>query len=276
MVFANWAVGAIAVAVVRLSPPHLAYALYWQVYRFFFAPLAPVYRRFNLGSEHAQWRILMLQRALTAMTRKRPGFDLQVKVLGKEVIEEELATGKPIVIFTAHFGLTLAAPRVLADLGRPPAFIARLSTKSDGWNWGLKTPLQILGDDAYAFVRARRAMKNGTPIICYVDYYASDDGSHCPNYYDGSHRPRRVFISPHAFQFAHRLSAQVLFLASSLEADGAIIIEFSRANRGQLRSSKDADLCAAEFASFVAKRTGWDCCVRSLNAPPVEEKSPPS
>jgi hypothetical protein len=255
---ANGAVGVVAAAVVHAVSPNRAHEVFWRISQAAFPLFAGVYRVFRPQSRSELWRIHVLQRALSVMTRQRPGFTLKVRVSG---------TDDPLIICTAHFGLTLAAARVLADLGHRPAWIVDRTDTADGWHWGLRQPLWILPRASDVMLHARRALQDGFPVVCYVDFKPPEFCSRTFTH---------VHISPNVFRLAHRLAANLLFMASGLEADGTIRIEFRQPNLGRLRSLQEADLCAAEFAEFVSARTGWTCSVRkphnrgSRVSPPVQ------
>lgn len=250
-IVADWAIGVIAIAVVHRSSPRHAYAIFWSILDAVYPLFAALYKPCP-QQQSDRWRTLILQRALCVMTRHRPGFDLKLCVLGGDELDRAIGAGAPLILFTAHFGLTLAAPRALADRGHQVALIADRSSGWDGWHWGLHKPLQVLSSGTDVMLRARTVLEAGIPVICYVDYGlpASDSGM------------RLIGISPNAFRLAHRLGATVLFLASRLECDGTITIEFYRPRQNKLQTSHAAKLCAAEFASFVTDRTGWPSVVQ--------------
>jgi hypothetical protein len=141
---ANGVVGVVAAAVVHAVSPNRAHEVFWRISQAAFPLFAGVYRVFRPQSRSELWRIHVLQRALSVMTRRRPGFTLKVRVSGTDEIEGALHAGDPLIICTAHFGLTLAAARVLADLGHRPAWIVDRTDTADGWHWGLRQPLWIL------------------------------------------------------------------------------------------------------------------------------------
>jgi lauroyl/myristoyl acyltransferase len=249
---ADWGIGAVASMVVRFAPPGSEYVVLWRILTIAYPLFAVPYKVCRPRSRSDMWRTLILQRALSVMTRYRPGFDLKLNVLGGDNVDRALRAAEPLVVCTAHFGLTLAAPRALADREHKVALIASQSSGRDGWHWGLRDPLHLLPSGSDTLLRARSVLRAGTPVICYVDYMLSGSDS----------QTRLTGISPSVFHLAYRLGANLLFLASRLESDGTITIEFHRPNQQRLATSQAADLCAEEFASFVADRTGWPCIVR--------------
>jgi len=248
---ADWGIGVFAVAVAYVSSPKYAYVVFWRILNAAYPLLAALYKLWRPQWRIDDWRTLILQRGLSVMTRHRPGFDLKLCVLGSDEVDRAVHANAPLILFTAHFGLTLAAPRALADQGHRVALIANRSSYSDGWHWGLRKPLHVLSSGNDVMLRARKVLEAGTPLICYVHYPLPSDP-----------RTRHVGLSPNAFRLAHRLAATVLFLASRLESDGTITIEFYRPSQDQLETEHAAELCAAEFARFVTDRTDWTCVLQ--------------
>jgi hypothetical protein len=249
-ILGDWVIGAIAVTVVHFSSPKRAYVVVWGILNAAYPLFSTLYKLFRPQWRSEDWRTLILQRALSAMTRRRPGFDLKLHVLGGDEVDRAVRESAPLILFTAHFGLTLAAPRALADRGHRVALIANPSS-SDGWHWGLRERLHVLSPGADVMLRARRVLETGIPLICYVDYKLPTSDS----------QGRLIGISPNAFRLAYRLGAAILFLASRLESDGSITIEFYCPSQDRLETLHAANLCAAEFASFVSSRTGWPSVV---------------
>jgi hypothetical protein len=248
---ADWIIGGVAAMVAYLAPPDRAYAVLWRLISPFFPVLETIFR--VVAKRPGQdCRTLTIQRALAVMTRCRPGFDLALRVEGREELARVLKESTPVILCTAHFGLTLAAPRVLADYGRRVALIASKAKESNGWHWGLREPLQILGDGADSFLRARAVLRSGHLLISYVDYKTL-----------GSASPEVVTcISPNAFRLAHLTGATLLFFSSRLELDGHISINFHRPQLNRILSPEQANLCAAEFVDFASKHADWKCVVQ--------------
>ncbi len=253
MLIANSVVWIIAAAVIRLAPAARAHAVFWQISEFIFPPFVRAYRLFRPQSRSEMWRIHVLQRALSVMTRHSPGFDLKLRVLGKDLAEQALNAKEPLIICTAHFGLTLAAARVLADLGHRAAWVTDWSAGSNGWHWGLCDPLKILVRGPNVMLQVRRELERGTLVVCYVDYKPME---YC------SRSRGSLLVSPNAFSLAHRVAAHVLFMASHLEDDGTIVIEFQWPWLHAPRNEREAERCAADFAAFLSNRIGWRCFVQ--------------
>jgi lauroyl/myristoyl acyltransferase len=247
---ADGVIGGVAGTAAYLAPPERAYAIVWAVLSPCFPLMEWIYRAVaKRPGEHC--RTMTMQRALAVMTRCRPGFDLPLCIEGRGDLIRILNDGGPIILCTAHFGLTLAAPRILADCGRQVALIAGQTRGSNGWHWGLREPLQILGDRADAFLKARSALKSGNILICYVDYAKWRKES----------ADKVIFISRNVFRLAHLTNASVMFYCSRLEHDGHITIHFHLPLSYHPISVKEADHCAAEFADFASGEAGWNCIV---------------
>jgi hypothetical protein len=250
--FANWIIGALATVIAFVVPPKRAYFVLWRLIDISFPAFEVAYNAARQRPRSGAWRTFVLRRALSVMTRCRPGFDLALRVDGGEELRQALQGGAPIILCTAHFGLTFAAPRVLADFGYRVALIADQSKDWNGWHWGLREPLQILPSGFFVMLQARAILRAGTPLICYVDYMTLARDT----------QTVVTCISPNAFQMARRLGATIFFLGSRLETDGSITIEFHRPRYYQVLTSNEAELCAAEFANFASDRTGWTCVVQ--------------
>jgi hypothetical protein len=251
---ANLIIGAVAATVAYLAPPDRAYTILWRLASPLFPVMEAVYRA--VGKRSGQdCRTLTIRRALAVMTRCRPGFDLPLQVEGGEELARVLKEDAPVILCTAHFGLTLAAPRILADYGRRAVLIAVKNEYNGGWHWGLREPLQVLADGTDVLLRARAVLRSGQPLISYVDYEASE-----------TELPEVVtLISPNIFQLARLTGATVLFFGSRLELDGRITIKFHRPRLHRILSPDEAHLCASEFVDFASKHAGWKCAVQRRN-----------
>lgn len=269
---AHWLVAATAASVAYLVPADRAYAVLWRILSFAFPLLDSVHATLHSPSSKEAWRVLMLRRALAVMTRRRPGFDLPLRVIGEEELQRSLESGAPLILCTAHFGLTLAAPRILADHGRRVVLVAKPSPSANGWHWGLREPLQVLPTGPDVLRQARAALRTGIPLISFVDHEQSE----------AEQRALRISISPNMFRLAHRVGATILFFASHLDPDGTIAIEFHRPRHDRISTSDEADQCAAEFAGFASARIGRTCVVQrkpgrpeSPGAQPEPRAEPP-
>ena len=120
-------IGMLATVIVEASPPSAAYAVFWKVLSTVFPILTALYAPFSLGLTRERWLALALQRALAVMTRRRPGFDLRLKIEGEAELDRALARDEPLILCTAHFALTPGAPRALADRGCDVVVIANAS-----------------------------------------------------------------------------------------------------------------------------------------------------
>jgi hypothetical protein len=249
---ADLGIGLMATVIAEVAPPSAAYAVLWKMLSIVFPILTALYAPFSLPHTRERWLPLALQRALAVMTRRRPGFDLRLRIEGEAELERALAREEPLILCTAHFALTLAAPRALAERGRDVVVIANASPQSDGWHWGLRRPLRILANGPDVLLRARTLLRHGETLICYVDDARKVAGS-----------PRPIsYISPNIFHLARRTGARILFLGSRLDPSGAIVINFHLPTLSRPTSACEADLAAAEFAAFASELLGWACVVR--------------
>jgi hypothetical protein len=249
---AHKVIGAIAAPIAQFVPPSHAYAVVHRILMAMYPLFAIPYRRFCPPNRRRDWRSLILQRALSVMTRRRAGFDLKLRVIGGEDLDSVYRETGRVILCTAHFGLTLATPRVLADRGLPVALIADRAGGYDGWHWGLRERLQVLQEGPNVLLQARAALAKGIVVICYTDYIVAGKDS----------GERLMGISPNVFELAQRLRAALLFLGSRLEPDGTIDIEFFRPQNHRPESAEFVAACMDEFVAFVRLRTGWNCIIR--------------
>ncbi|ODU86968.1 MAG: hypothetical protein ABT00_08415 [Bordetella sp. SCN 68-11] len=245
-------VGAVAFVIVWLTPPRLAYAVTWRILMIAYPVFALPYGLVCPPNRRRDWRALVLQRALSVMTRQRPGFDLRLRVEGGEaLLAARRETGR-VVLATAHFGMTLASARVMADLGVPMAMIADRAGGWDGWHWSLTSRINVLQEGPGVLLRARPLIAGGTAVVCYADYILAGRG-----------RGARVMgLSPSLFHLARHLGAAVLFLGARLERDGTIVITFHRPAVALIASDAELEACTTAFTAFVEGYTGWTCVVR--------------
>jgi lauroyl/myristoyl acyltransferase len=251
---ADAAIRLAAAVLVRLVPADRVHATTYRLIAATYPVLSCPFRLLAPPQRQRDWRPMMLRQALAVMTRIRPGFPIAVRMEGGAALDDAWRESRRVILCTAHFGLTLAAPRALIDRGYRIAGIADpAGGKDDGWNWGLAERLRILADRPDVFLHARAALDQGIVIVCYADHVLA-------HHADGS---RRMALSPNAVRFARRVGAAVLFLGARLDPDGAITIEIHRPEQWRPRTARDADACVGEFVAFARARTGFAYEVRA-------------
>ncbi len=196
----------------------------------------------------ADYHSEFVQHMLCAATR-HGGIDIKVLLSGADILGEIYRRHGHAILCTAHFGLTLAIARALADLSIPVSGIGKVQPSMSGWHWGVPERLRIIASSPYCFVRARRALETGRVLVAYPDDGVYDDT-------DG--RPVMV-IKPNLFSFAARLKCPVLFFGAKLAEDGAILIDIVRPDHAFPQTAADARGLAEEFFAFVSARSKRPC-----------------
>lgn len=242
----------VGVVVALLVPPENRYRVLWRALIILFPLLRGAYSFGNQndrGRWRREWRALMLEQALAAMARTRPGFKIPVAQEGMDAVTEVLDRGEPAILCTAHFALTRAAFHLLAP-ERRAVLIADYDDKAYESAWASKLPLQILPSGVDVLARALPLLQEGRLLISFVDYRLdySPDGI--------------AYISPSIFRLGARASAAVFFFIPELERDGTIRIIFHRSTPARIRTPGEADGCADQFAQFSTERRGWRYVVR--------------
>ena len=228
-----------------------AYRLLWHILSILFPILQTAYRLGNLtdrGRLRAEWRALMLEQALTAMARIRPGLKIPVESEGMESVTELLDRGQPVVLCTGHFALTRAAFSLL-EPERRPVLIADYNEEMYERNWTQAAPVEILRSGIDVLVRALPLLQSGRLLISFVDYRVD----HVP--------AGLTCISPNIFRLAARAEAAVFFLVADLKRDGRITVKFHAPHPARISTAAEADECATRFADFAARYRGWQCVV---------------
>jgi hypothetical protein len=199
------------------------------------------------GKHRPLRRASMLNRMLCTLTRIDPNFTLHTRFKNGALLHAALAEERGALICTAHLRLTFAAHRALRDLGLDPAFVGLAPAGVTGWNWGDAEPLtKIDADRADVLIRCSQHLRAGGVVIAFVDYHGDSYKVRDPD--------QPLLISPNAFTWAANNGVPLLFMATRLEPDGRIVIEFDRPSGGP--SS------AAAFAAFIERRTGWTIAVK--------------
>lgn len=235
------------------TPSGVQFAAYRFIMRV--GPLAALAYAFRRKPLHADWRVSLMNRFLTAFTCIDPNFTLHLELEGSDLLDDACREGGGVVLCTAHFGLTLAAHAGVKRVGlRPVLVISGQNTRrsSAGWNWGTPDRLEMVDADQPDVLRkCARLIDKGAVLITFVDYDAGE-----------LHGGRVRAISPNLFRWAQSKRVSTLFLASRLASSGHVVLEFAKPSHSPLAGSKEAQACAEEFARFVAERTGDRCVVR--------------
>lgn len=241
----------IGICVAWSVAPDRAYRVLWRILSILFPILQTAYRVGNLtdrGRLRAEWRALMLEQALTAMARVRPGLKIPVESEGMEIVTELLDRGEPVLLCTGHFALTRAAFSLL-EPERRPVLIADYNEQMYERNWLLTAPVEILRSGIDVLVRALPLLQSGRLLISFVDYRVDhvSAGLTC--------------ISPNIFRLAARAGANIFFLVADLKPDGRITVKFHAPHPGRISTAAEANECATQFAEFAARYRGWQCVV---------------
>jgi hypothetical protein len=185
----------------------------------------------------------IVNRLITRLNRREPGFPLMFKLAGGQVLEAAERLGKGVLIATVHSRLALATHAALrSDSGSP--IIVGFCTGRDmrGWNWGHSAPINAIeARDPLLFRKLARQLANGRRIVCFVDHGQSTDQS----------APMR--ISPNLFAWAQGAGIPVVFMLTRLTGEGQIEITLHS------EPASDASGAIDAFLRFIEREGGWRC-----------------
>jgi hypothetical protein len=196
------------------------------------------------------WRNYLFKHALEILSMHKKQFDIPYVVTGSEELVAALKKRKPLILFTAHFGLNMILQRLFSDLGRDIVFVNRLNN-SERYRWGLIAKPQFIWADQGAFLKARKCVRDGCAVVFTVDKFSKRSVNPI----------RHVVIKSDAFRFAADIDASVLFFSTQMDRSGGIIIKFICPKIESSDISSIAKSNAEQFLKFISEQTGWICLV---------------
>lgn len=193
---------------------------------------------------------LFLRDVLWELTKLNPAFKLNYSVMGEEKLVEIQKEYGSALIFTGHFGLSMASHFALLDMGISPIFVVNTDNGSrdiSGFNWGTKRNVSLIDaqqPDVLFQIGLALHIPNSA-IVAFVDYY---EGGLC--------------VSPNLFSWAYLKNMPIIFMVTSPRDNGLINISFHSTPFMIPSSRNEAYICAQSFSDLMEKELGKIVVVR--------------
>ena len=152
-------------------------------------------------------REMALYGVMTLMDREQVPFDPALRVVGAELLHDEMRRGRGLLMLGLHQTLVTLFPRYLHDIGCTPTIVA--STDSFPIV-GTGVAFPALQSSAGLLVRVRTQLRAGGLVCAMIDA-----GGHEPAPIETASGPKR--ISHSWMRLAHRCQAGILFASVHLE-----------------------------------------------------------
>ena len=149
--------------------------------------------------------------------------------------------GRGIIACGAHMSLAPLFLRYLHDHGLTPVGLS----ERPGWRiCGTRTPFDALAPTTDVLMQARTHLKQGRVFALMIDRREPDDAIPIPG--------RSMFIRLPIFRFAVRTDTPLVFFATWLRPDRAVVIEIERAPSAERDPLAIAQACAKFFSRTMA------------------------
>ncbi len=172
-----------------------------------FAWILPYCRPRRRFRPHRYETAILLNRMLAFLTRTGRPFPIswRLDAASREALDSAAASGRGLVICSAHLPLIKVAVRAMIEIGRTPTVAIAAEPGPDGRIpiWGLTGRLDTLKVQPDVLLRSRTVLARGGSILLLVDTLGGD-------------------YSPNIFRLAKATGVGVLFFGAELDRDGRV------------------------------------------------------
>lgn len=238
----------------RMTPPERLQGRLYRLCRIAALPGMPIYRLRRADASRAHLAAMLLNHALTHMTRRGWRFPLQVDLAGAAPALERLRAGRGVLLVAVHTCLTMAAHGAFAREGALPVFVGLARKhRTGGLNWGDPRPVASIDAEHPLVLRQmNEALAAGQAVITFVDHDPRLERRQ-------GRRVRRVSISPNALSSIRPQAPAVFFLHSAIGADGRIRLGLTEIPHAGDAADPEGLAQAAALAAMIGARMGWHC-----------------
>jgi hypothetical protein len=203
------------------------------------------FRQYYSNPFQVPWKNVLFRRALEIVTAKYPNYKPKTHVRGGELIAALVHSKENVVVVTIHNIISVSIIRVLKDFGVEAVLIAGGGKQQIVEIMGCDFKLNIIFPSKYAFIQARRNLRQGKWIVCCADYESNGE----------------LLMSTGIFDFARKMEAQIIFAVAQVSNNGEIDIACGRTHIGKALSSNES---AKEFIAFIDSvlmvKKKWKVC----------------
>jgi lauroyl/myristoyl acyltransferase len=189
-------------------------------------------------------REISLYGVMTLMDRQRVAFDPAIRVIGAELLHDDMRRGRGLLVLGLHQSLLTLFPRYLHDIGCTPTIIAAAGTFPIA---GTGATFPAIQASAHLLVRVRTELRAGG-LVCAM----LDGGRHLRRRVDTAAGPRA--ISDAWVRLAHRCQARILFASAHVEPK-QIVISLTRPVYAPDASGDDVADAVVSHVSACARET---------------------
>jgi lauroyl/myristoyl acyltransferase len=190
---------------------------------------------------------LSLHLLLRSMTASGTAFDVPLRLVGEEVLEAALSSGRGTVIVAPHALLSRLLLRHLYDRGLWPTVIGGMNGIPLA---GTRAVVQTVYPTSNVLLLARTRLREGGIVCANVDHVGGRDTKNKVSF---ATPVGEVHLSDSIFRLAIRCGAQVVFTFARAEPTG--VRQWLAAPRSSSAGSPEA--VAGDFVAFVQEHAAY-------------------
>ena len=185
------------------------------------------------------WKTILFYRALEKVKAKYPNYKPKIHVRGGEQIADLLNANEQVVVITIHNLISVSSIiRVLKEFLIETVLIAVRDPQKKAEVMGCDFMLDTISRSKYAFLQARRSLRQGKWIVCCAD--------NPPGKEDAVNS--ELLMLTEIFEFAIKTEAAIIFAVAQVSHNGEIDLAFGQIHNNKALSSNES---ANQFITFL-------------------------